>query len=316
VLFAVRRTYDDSHWYANIGYFCDDHRQKAYSGNGAPAEGRLMKLDLASGEATVLLDAQGGSIRDPQVHYDGTKAIFAYLKAGTDHYHLYEIQLDGSGLRQLTDGPYDDYEPAYLPDGGIVFVSTRCRSWVACWMTQVGVLYRCDADGGNIRRLSFNTAHDNTPWVLPDGRILYTRWEYVDRSQVEFHHLWTMNPDGTNQMPFFGNMHPGIVMIAAKPIPGTDEVLATFSPGHGITDHRGFAAILSPKSGPDRQTRHGNCTAGRCDQGPVPRLAGCVPGGARQGDPADGPLGHDADAVPVGRRGRGLRTAPDPSAAS
>lgn len=254
VLFAVRRTYDDSHWYANIGYYCDDHRQKARSGNGAPAEGRLMKLDLGTGKTTVLLDAAGGSIRDPQVHYDGRKAVFSYLKAGSDHYHLYEIQLDGSGLRQLTDGPYDDYEPSYLPDGGIAFVSTRCRSWVACWMTQVGVLYRCDGDGGSIRRLSFNTAHDNTPWVLPDGRILYTRWEYVDRSQVEFHHLWTMHPDGTNQMPFFGNMHPGIVMIAAKPIPGSDEILTTFSPGHGITDHRGFATIVSPKAGPDRKS--------------------------------------------------------------
>ena len=64
-------------------------------------------------------------------------------------------------------------------------------------MTQVGIIYRCDGDGQNIRPLSANTEHDNTPWVMPDGRILYTRWEYVDRSQVEYHHLWTMNPDGT-----------------------------------------------------------------------------------------------------------------------
>ena len=84
----------------------------------------------------------------------------------------------------------------------------------------MGVLYRCDADGGNIRRLSHNAEHDNTPAVLPDGRILYTRWEYVDRSQVEFHHLWTMNPDGSNEMVHYGNMHPGIVMIGARPIPG------------------------------------------------------------------------------------------------
>ncbi len=251
ILFAVRETYDDTHWYANIGYFCDDESHMAHSGNGGPAHGRLVKLDPATGETTVLLDAGSGAIRDPQVHYDGTKAIFSYLKAGTHHYHLYEIQLDGSGLRQITDGPYDDYEPTYLPDGGIAFVSTRCRSWVACWMTQVGTVYRCEADGSGIRRLSFNTAHDNTPWVLPDGRILFTRWEYIDRSQVEFHHLWTMNPDGTNQLPFYGNMHPGIVMIAAKPIPGTEEILAAFSPGHGVTDHRGFTTIINPKAGPD-----------------------------------------------------------------
>jgi hypothetical protein len=160
VLFAVRRTYggsgfygqstigyfgeetqmvyfgEDPHWYANIGYHCDDPARLAFSGNGHHAQGRLVKLDLATGQTTVLLDAQGGAIRDPQVHYDGTRAIFAYLKAGTRHYHLYEIRLDGTGLRQITDGPYDDYQPTYLPDGGIAFVSTRCRSWVACWMTQ------------------------------------------------------------------------------------------------------------------------------------------------------------------------------------
>ncbi len=51
------------------------------------------------------------------------------------------------------------------------------------------MLHRCDADGSNIRALSSNNEHDNTPWPLPDGRILYTRWEYVDRSQVNFHHL-------------------------------------------------------------------------------------------------------------------------------
>ena len=169
----------------------------------------------------MLLDAQGGSVRDPQVHYDGRKILFSYRPAGTDFFHLYEINVDGSGLRQLTAGEFDDYEPTYLPDGDIVFVSTRCRRWVNCWMTQVGVLYRCDADGGNIRaHLGQHRARQHA-LGLPDGRILYTRWEYVDRSQVEFHHLWTMNPDGTGQTVFFGNMHPGIVMIDAKPIPGT-----------------------------------------------------------------------------------------------
>ena len=62
--------------------------------------------------------------------------------------------------------------------------------------------------GQNIEPISANTEHDNTPWVLPDGRLLYTRWEYVDRSQVEFHHLWTMNPDGTGQMVYYGNQRP------------------------------------------------------------------------------------------------------------
>ena len=111
-------------------------------------------------------------------------------------------------MRQLTDGPFDDIEPTYLPDGDIVFCSSRCNRWVVCWKVPVAILYRCDADGGNIRMLSSNAVTENTPAVLPDGRLLYTRWEYVDRSQLCYHHLWTINPDGTGQMTYFGNMHP------------------------------------------------------------------------------------------------------------
>ncbi|MBI4661416.1 MAG: PD40 domain-containing protein [Verrucomicrobia bacterium] len=254
VVFCTRLKYDDPHWYANIGYYCDDETKKAYTGNGQPDAGRLYKWNVHTGEKTVLLDAQGGSIRDPQVHYDGRKILFSYRKAGTEFYHLHEIQSDGTGLKQLTSGEFDDYEPAYLPDGGIAFVSTRCKRWVNCWMTQVGVIYRCDADGGNIELISANTEHDNTPWVLPDGRILYTRWEYVDRSQVEFHHLWTMNPDGTGAAVYYGNQQPHIVMIDAKPVPGTDKVVASFSPGHGVNEHAGIATIVSSEKGPDDAT--------------------------------------------------------------
>ncbi|MBI3119951.1 MAG: hypothetical protein HYZ00_14765, partial [Candidatus Hydrogenedentes bacterium] len=147
--------------------------------------------------------------------------------------------------------PYDDVEPTYLPDGGIMFVSTRCRRWVNCWLTQVAVLHRCDADGGNIRQISSNNEHDNTPWPLPDGRILYQRWEYVDRSQVHYHHLWTMNPDGTGQMVYYGNQQPGVLMIDAKPIPGSEKVVANFSPGHGQREHAGQMTVLSAAAGPD-----------------------------------------------------------------
>ena len=104
VVFAVRLGYDDPHWYANIGYFCDDENQKAYAGNGKPDVGRLCKLDVRSGEVTTLFDAEGGSIRDPAVHYDAQRALFSYRPADSDYYHLCEINLDGSGFTQLTSG--------------------------------------------------------------------------------------------------------------------------------------------------------------------------------------------------------------------
>ncbi len=270
IVFCTRLRYDDPHWYANIGYYCDDEHKKAYTGNGQPDAGQLLKLDLATGTVTTLLDAQGGSIRDPQVHYDARKILLSYRRPGTDHYHLHEINVDGSELRRLTDGPFDDYEAIYLPDGDIVFVSTRCQRWVNCWMTQVGVMYRCNADGGDIRPISANTEHDNTPWVLPDGRLLYTRWEYVDRSQVEFHHLWTMNPDGTGQAIYYGNLRPHIVMIDAKPIPGTDRVVASFSPGHGVNEHDGIVTVVTPEKGPDEPAAAQAVHRGKLVRDPFP----------------------------------------------
>jgi len=270
LVFAVRPYGPDGHYYANFGYYSFDPNEKVY-----PTGARLCRLNLATGEVATLLDDPAGGVRDPQVHYDGRRILFAYRKGGSEHYHLHEIDVDGTGLRQLTDGPFDDVEPTYLPDGGIAFCSSRCNRWVACWKVPVAILYRCDGDGGNVRPLSSNAVTENTPAVLPDGRLLYTRWEYVDRSQLCYHHLWTVNLDGTGQMAYFGNMHPtgmaaniarrdgnrvtydnvpgAEAMLDSKPIPGTNKVVTIFSPGHGRREHAGFVTIIDPRRGPDHQ---------------------------------------------------------------
>ncbi|MCX6906272.1 MAG: hypothetical protein NTW03_22895, partial [Verrucomicrobia bacterium] len=246
-IFCARRMNDtDGHWYANLGYYAHDANRKAWR------EGtKLCRWNVATGKLATILDDPRGGVRDPQVDYEGKKILFSYRKGGTENYLLYEINTDGSELRQLTDGIYDDIEPTYLPDGDIVFVSTRCKRWVNCWLTQVAIMHRCDATGRNVRAISSNNEQDNTPWPLPDGRLLYTRWEYVDRSQVDYHHLWVSNPDGTAQMNWYGNLHPGIVMIDAKPIPGSDKVVSIFSPGHGQREHAGTITLVDPKGGPD-----------------------------------------------------------------
>lgn len=246
LVFAVRQVDPEGHWYANFSYWSNNPNRKLYHPGG-----RLCRMNVASGEVQVLLDDPQGGVRDPQVHYDGKRLVFSYRPGDSPYYHLYEINADGTGLRQLTDGPYDDLEPTYLPDGGIAFVSSRCNRMVNCYYVRVATVHRCDGDGGNIRALSSNIEQDNTPWVLPDGRILHQRWEYIDRSQVWYHHLWTMNPDGTNQMVYYGNLHPSTVMLDAKPIPGTDKVVASFSPGHGRNEHEGYVTIVDPRLGPD-----------------------------------------------------------------
>ncbi|MDD4871671.1 MAG: hypothetical protein PHR77_14025 [Kiritimatiellae bacterium] len=249
IVFSCRQPGKDGHYYANFGYYSTNSESYIYG-----AMGRLCKYNIKNKKLSILLEDLKGGIRDPQVHYNAEKILFSYRKDESRNYHLYEINVDGSNLRQITDGPYDDVEPTYLPDGGIFFCSTRCQRWVNCWFTPVAILYRCDADGKNIQRISSNIEHDNTPWPLPDGRILHTRWEYVDRSQLQFHHLWTMKADGTAQMVYFGNMNPGSVYIDAKPIPNSHKIVLIDSPGHGRREHQGFVSILDPTHGPDDLT--------------------------------------------------------------
>ena len=264
ILFAVRID-NQEHWYANFGYPAEDETVHPYNGfdgrfqnmvkppPGPKSNGKLGIYDLDTKEVRFIFDDVDGSVRDPQIHYNGEKILFSYRPAGTRNYHLYEINIDGTGLRQLTDGDYDDIEPIYTPEGKIIFVSSRGKRWVNCWMTQVAILHGCDADGQNVHVLSGNIEHDNTPWMLPNGQVLYTRWEYVDRSQMDYHHLWIMNPDGTRQMVFYGNLHPGTVFVDAKPIPNSDKIVASFSWGHGRSEHAGSIGIIDPRQGPDDQ---------------------------------------------------------------
>lgn len=268
IVFAVREDANDhiwGHWYANFGYYCLDPSYKNYG-----KLGRLCKYNVRTKKITTLVNDPGGTVRDPQVNYDGEKILFSWRKAGSEHFHIFEINIDGTGLKQLTYGPYADIEPIYLPDGGIIFVSSRCNRWVNCWQVPVASIYRCDGDGKDIRQLSANIEHDNTPWVLPDGRILYTRWEYIDRSQVHYHHLWTMHPDGTNQMVYYGNLNPNNVFIDAKPIPGSSNILLSSSPGHGKAEHAGHIATVSVGNGPDDLNQMKLITKGNNFRDPYP----------------------------------------------
>ena len=270
---AVRGVGPDGHWYANFGKYSPERMCEipVY-----PSGASLRIVDLQTGQQRILLEDPAGGIRDPQIHYEGRKILFSYRPGGSSFHHLYEIATDGSGLRRLTDGPFDDIEPTYLPDDSIVFVSSRCKRWVNCWLTPVANLHRCDPDGGNIRMISLNIEHDNTPWPLPDGRLLYTRWEYIDRSQVHYHHLWAANPDGTAPMTWFGNLEPGVVMIDSKPVPDSHLVVSVFSPGHGQKEHAGAIALVDPKAGPDHKDSVRTLTTAHNYRDPWALAADCI----------------------------------------
>ncbi|MFW6162746.1 MAG: TolB family protein, partial [Planctomycetota bacterium] len=116
IVFAARVGGFD-HWYANFGHYSAPQTEYPSQRRYRPGPplfrggGRLCRLDIRSGEVKTLLDDPKGGVRDPQVHYGGRRILFSYRKGGTDTYHLYEVDADGSRLRPLTDGPWDDIEP-------------------------------------------------------------------------------------------------------------------------------------------------------------------------------------------------------------
>ncbi len=189
-----------------------------------------------------------GAFMFPEVSFDGGRVLFAYCKVDSDppargqfldrHFHLYQVDATGTRLCQLTDGPYDDFSPRYLPDGKIVFISTRRGGYHRCGAgpCPVYTLALCEADGSNPRVISYHETHEWDPSVLNDGRVIYTRWDYVDRDAVHFEHLWTVRPDGSGVRAFYGNntLNP-IGIWEARSIPGSPLVMATAAAHHAMT---------------------------------------------------------------------------------
>ncbi|MFA6543197.1 MAG: hypothetical protein WCS99_02150 [Limisphaerales bacterium] len=209
-----------------------------------------------------------GSFLEPRLSYDARRVAFSYVatplqppdsrvlpvnEQGGDeaYFHLYEINVDGTGLRQLTRGAYDDLMPCYLPDGGFAFVSTRRRSYSRCFGPNFSkrwhsyTLHRMDADGGNLGILSLNDVNEWFPAVAHSGEILFARWDYIDRDAVTHQNLWAARPDGTNPLAVWGNAAPSPhCTFQARPIPGSHKIVFIASAHHAITG--GPVCVLDP----------------------------------------------------------------------
>jgi hypothetical protein len=195
----------------------------------------LLTMNGSYGTVVNLIESEAGVIRDPDISYDGKRLLFAWKKSERqDDYHLYEMELATRKVRQLTFGlGFADYEGCYLPNGDIIFNSTRCVSTVDCWWTEVSNLYTCDKDGKYLRRLGFDQVHSNYPQVLANGKVIYTRWDYNDRGQLYPQPLFQMNYDGTGQTEYYGNNSWWPTTVAhARGIPGSDKIIALASGHH------------------------------------------------------------------------------------
>ncbi|HNX34522.1 MAG TPA: hypothetical protein PKM57_07835 [Kiritimatiellia bacterium] len=205
----------------------------------------------------VLLEKPEGVICYPNLSWDAKTLVFSMRdNFETDSYYLYTMDLATRRVRQITfplmrDGkplPVADCEPTFLPDGRIVFTSTRDVHISDCWYRAGGNIYSCDADGGHIRRLTFDQLMTSNPQVLEDGRVVFTRWEYNDRSALYTHPLIAMNPDGTAQTEYYGNnsMFPASI-IHARGIPGSQKVIALIAGHHSI--YKGKLGLIDRSKG-------------------------------------------------------------------
>ncbi len=187
-------------------------------------------------EVKTIFEDPDGSIYDMNLSYDAKTVYFSYRPKNNSYWNIWSVGVDGKGLRQLTNGPFFDVSPAELPDGGIVFVSSRRFGRTVCQPGPASNLFRMDKNGDDIQCVSMNTLSDFNPQVLADGRVIFTRWEYVDRDLTYRQSLWTQNPEGTLYQLYYGNtLRDFGSILQARPIPGapSSRVLATFTPHHG-----------------------------------------------------------------------------------
>jgi hypothetical protein len=186
------------------------------------------------GKEREIFTTTDGFIFDIHPSFDGRKLLMTYKEDVSAPFHIWEIGVDGTDLRQITKGPYHDVTPLYYPDGRIVFASSRCEQYAMCQDFLAFTLYICDADGGDIRRISFDTLCSVSPGLMRDGTIAASRWEYMDKTLWTWQGLWTVQPNGRMLQLLYGNtLSLPEALYAPRQIPDSHEVIYVMAGHYG-----------------------------------------------------------------------------------
>jgi hypothetical protein len=207
-----------------------------------------------------------GTFLSPELSFDGQTILFAYSQAGAWEkyqgkeayewtpeccYHIFRCNVDGSDLVQLTDGPWDDFDPCFLPNGRIAFISLRRGGFLRCGRhCPVYTLHCMNPDGSDIVTLSYHETHEWHPSVTNDGMLVYSRWDYVDRDTNIAHHIWTCFPDGRDPRTNHGNYperresRPWMEM-SIRAIPDSHKFVAATGAHHG--HEFGSLVLIDPR---------------------------------------------------------------------
>lgn len=223
---------------------------------------------------------EGGSFTTLDLDYDGCSIAFAWSECGEvpadadwsgqpwdkqqaerfkkphyhwspqTTYHVFRMPVDAGPVRQLTDGRWNDFDPCFLPDGRIAFISERRGGFLRCGDNRPNptfTLHSMSSDGTGIATLSFHETQEWNPSVDHDGMIAYTRWDYVDRDNDMAHHLWLCYPDGRDPRSHHSNyplrreIRPWME-LAARAIPGSPRHVAVAAAHHGY--HYGSLVLI------------------------------------------------------------------------
>ncbi|MCF7954778.1 MAG: hypothetical protein K9M75_03150 [Phycisphaerae bacterium] len=277
IVFIKRDTYQSNHYYTDHINGC-----KYFGGN-------ISVLSLKDGSVRDIVPSmKHGIFGRYDLSFDAKKIVFDWKEKLGVGFRIYEVNIDGTGLRQLTFPPADeearikkyhlglgfwaerygrvaemychhtdDMHPCYLPDGGICFISSRCEFGILCDAPDIfttTVLYRMDADGKNMEKLSNSSVSEASPSIMNDGRILYTRWEYVDKGAVSVKCLWAMRPDGTGSAEVYGNdiaLPP--TMLHGKAIQGHNNLFVMMGTPH--CPQSGVGTVILVDTNKDIRTR-------------------------------------------------------------
>jgi len=216
-------------------------------------------VDLLAGRTVAAgrfegMPVTGGVIGFPSLSWDAKTVHFSWCggkrkdQQFNGKWKILSCDLAGGPVRMTVDEEaFDSCAPCELPNGRIVFVSTRRGGVARCGgPTRSGTLHTCEPDGSDITPISVAEISEYRPSVTRDGQVVYARWDYVDRNDTIAHHLWLVNPDGRDARAPHGNYPTKFrpdVESDIKAIPGSHRFMAVAS-GHHAGGHGGSVIVI------------------------------------------------------------------------
>ena len=210
-----------------------------------PERTATLRSDVCSGAHLVrwnptgekkVLSAGFESACEPDVSFDARHILFAGRRHAGDAWNIFEIDVDGRNLRQITREAGNCRQPRYLSN---YYVITADEPWLQILFVSDAAgelnekgdcpatdLYSCRIDGSEIRRVTYNPSADLDPFLMWDGRILFSSWQsslprFGSRGRMR---IFAMNVDGTDLTAFTAEQGLRVQRMPAV----TSEGLAVF----------------------------------------------------------------------------------------